>query len=141
VGSLAGAVAGAFYHRRRQAPIGEKAPIPLADDEIAGASAERPAAFPLVPIYWSVTIGAAGLLTLVAIPISDPVAALFIPALGLPLIQLGASLLAALTIAADPAARRDGRAWRRLGWITMGSVLGCAAGFLAMMVMIAALKD
>jgi hypothetical protein len=129
VGSLAGAVAGAFYPRGPRAPAGEKSPIPLADDEIAGTTAERPATFPLGPIYWSVTLGAAGLVPLVAFLSTYTIGdSLLWPAIFLPLIQLGASLLSALAIAAYPAARRDRRTWRRLGWMTLGSVLGCVAG-------------
>jgi hypothetical protein len=127
-GSLAGAVVGTFYPRDSQGPAEDKAASRLADDEIDGPGVEAPAMTPVRSFYWAATLVASILVAWIAALKSDAWGALWVLAFALPLIQLGASLLAALLLAGSPAARGDGRAWRRLKRITVGSVLGFLVG-------------
>jgi hypothetical protein len=113
----------------------------LADDELDGPI--RPLPGPPLPIntlYWTLTAGATCLVFLIMSAANRPEglwAGLFMVALGLPAIQLGVSLLAALILACVPGLRREPAAWKRLGWITLGSVIGCILGIVIMYVIVA----
>jgi hypothetical protein len=81
------------------------------------------------------TLSVALLVFLVGVANGSPTGveqALFILALFLPLVQLGGSVISALVIAGHPQLRREAGAWRRLGWITLGVVVGGVLGFFVM---------
>ena len=140
LGGLAGAAVGSFYPRDPPAPGGTPAPPKLVDDEIDASAREIPAKPPINSIYWSATLVVAVLVTLVAMAkqgLGGIWLALSILALFLPAVQLGGSLLCALVLAYAPGLRQEPRAWRRLGWITVGTVAGCLVGILIMWVVFA----
>ena len=86
-------------------------------------------------------VAVAVLVSVVAIAIQGlngiPIA-LFILVLAFPFIQLGGSVLSALVIASVPDLRREARAWKRLGWITLGTILGCVLGIFIMYLLVVA---
>jgi hypothetical protein len=140
LGSLAGAAVGSFYPPNRATPIEKGAPIKPVDDEFAGPVARAPVWPSARAIYWLATLGAAILVFLATVASSGGdarVEALFILALFLPAIQLGGALLGALVIGAHPTQRREVAAWKRLGWITLGTVGGCVLGLFIMYLFVA----
>ena len=133
VGSLAGALAGSFFPREAH-PSRAQPMAKLRDDEIGGPPGDAPDRSAVRSIYWMVTLGSTVLVSLYAVvqsqlSIEGP---LFALAIFMPAIQLGASVLCLLFLAAIPELRRDARAWRRLGWIALGTIAGAATGILIM---------
>ena len=51
----------------------------------------------------------------------------------LPLVLLGGSVVCAIAIACASRLREDARAWKRLGWITVGILGGTLIGVLLML--------
>jgi hypothetical protein len=137
LGSLAGAAVGSFYPRDRTTPMEKGRPITLGEDEIDEPVTRAPVRPSAKEIYWLATLGVAVLLSLIWIRSSEALLGL---ALFLPLIQLGGSVLCALLIAAHPDQRREARAWKRLGWITLGTVGGCVIGILIMVALVGGWK-
>ena len=135
MGSLAGALAGSFFPREAD-PSRAQPTAKLRDDEIGGPPGEAPDRSAVRSIYWMVTLGAAVLVSLFAVAQSELSieGPLFILAIYMPAIQLGASVLCLFFLSAIPDLSRDARAWRRLGWITLWTIVGAAVGLLAMVI-------
>lgn len=138
VGGLAGAIAGTFYptapraSRLKQAP-----PAGLRDDELGGRTPAVPAGSGSMvkAIYWLST-AALTILAIVVLAMSDAAglgAGSFMVILGLPLVLLGGSAVSAVAIACRPSLRGDAEAWKRLGRIALGIVVGTMIGGLSMM--------
>jgi hypothetical protein len=139
LGSLAGAVFGSFYRLETEIPAEKLPSAKLRDDEIDGPPREVPIKSPVSSIYWLTTLGVSVLVSLYVIARSGPdgiVGVLFVLALCMPAVQLGGSLLSLFIVGANPDANRDGTAWKRLGCITLGSVLGAALGLFIMWAMV-----
>lgn len=138
LGGLAGAIVGT-YHPALPSEAGEEEkgipPVGLRDDELDGPAPPapaRPGPRPLaVPIYWCSATGLT-FLTILGAPLISPQRG---PNLGFglliffgPVVLLGGSVIAALVIAGSPSLRGDVREWKRLGWITLGMVVGTLLG-------------
>ncbi len=135
LGSLAGAAVGSFYLRQGQLPTEKATPEKLRDDELDGPAWEVPDRSSVRSIYWLVTLGVFVLASLVAIVMNGSnnfgAAVVFI-ALFVPALQLGGSLICSMILVGTPSLVRDVNAWKRLGWITLGTVVGCLSGLLIM---------
>jgi hypothetical protein len=133
IGSIAGAIVGSHYPP--SAPS-EKAALAakLRDDELDGIVYAAPVRPTVKPRYWLWTLVVAALVTVITVAIQGqsgfPIA-LGILVMAFPFVQLGASLLCALEIAIRPDLQRAG-VWERLGWITLGEVIGGLLGFFVM---------
>jgi hypothetical protein len=139
VGSLTGAVLGSLSGRRDPAADLEKAPVKFVDDELAGwppPSTPPSVRLPVNGIYWGSVVVVMILVSLyVLTQATFPNAgagALFILAIFLPLIQLGASVVSAFVLACSPSYSRERRAWARLWRITLGTFVGAVVGSLIM---------
>jgi hypothetical protein len=121
LGSLAGAAVGSFHPHEQPDPSGKPSSARLRDDEIEGPpgrGTERSAARSILACMYAIArIGSQGLIALVV----------FLPA-----VLLGGSVLTACIFASIPEVRRDLAAWARLGWITLGTVVGGGMGLLVM---------
>jgi hypothetical protein len=137
LGSITGAIVGSFYPP--PAPGETESPTAkLRDDELDGPARAVPAGPPGTSNYWlstlAVTAGAA-LVSLLVYGLGSLPGVLAGLVVFLPLVQLGGSLLCALVIAVHPQLSRRAGAWERLGWITLGSVVGCVIGIVVMVVL------
>ena len=135
VGSLAGAVLGSFYPREGPSAGAKHAMAKLRDDELDGPAWTRPARSSANSIYWLVTLGVLVLAAMVGSVVSgqfDIGPALFVLALGLPALQLAASLISLLIFASVSEFRHDPRVWKRLASVTLWSIGGCLLGLLIM---------
>jgi hypothetical protein len=135
LGSLAGAAIGSFYARNPPDSGTAKPFDKLRDVELDGPAREQPARFSVNALYWLVTFGGLVLVSMLAAiryGSADIWSILFVPALFLPAIQLGGSLLCMFIIGGTPELRRDIRAWKGLGWITAATIVGCLSGILIM---------
>ncbi len=133
VGSLAGAVAGSFFPREAD-PSRAQPTAKFRDDEIDGPHGEPSDRSAVRSTYWMVTLGGSVLTLMYGfVRLPDSIAGtLVMLAVFVPAIQLAASVLCLLFLWAIPELRRDARAWRRLGWITLGTGVGSAIGVLIM---------
>lgn len=135
LGGLAGAVAGTFYPADAPASQGRKEapPAGLRDDELDRPVAVMPAGpRPVVTrIFW----GASAALAVVTIVVpgvmqveGGPAVGIALLIFGLPLLLLAGSVVAAMVVAgmADPTEKS--REWKRLGWITLGTIVGTLIG-------------
>jgi hypothetical protein len=139
LGSLVGAVAGSFFPREHRDAGVKPSSDRLRDDEIDGPPEPAPGRAAggrdARSIYWWVALGASLLVCMCMTALAGPEglpAGLFALALALPAVLLGGSVLAACFFAAIPEMRRDRAAWARLGWITLGTVVGGGLGLLFM---------
>jgi len=135
VGSLAGAVLGSFFPSEGPSAGAMQASAKLRDDELDGPVRTVPAAPAGTSIYWLSTLAVTVYASVISLLIYG--AGAFPGVLGglmilFPLVQLGGSLLCAFVIAVHPRLHQRAAAWKRLGWITLGSVVGCAIGIVAM---------
>ncbi len=133
IGSVAGAIVGSHYPPSAPSEK-ETFAAKLRDDELDGiayAASVRPS---VKPRYWLWTLVVAALVTVVTVAMQGlagfPIA-LFILVMAFPFVQMGASLLCALEIAIRPDMQRT-VVWKRLGWITLGVIIGGLLGFLVM---------
>jgi hypothetical protein len=127
---------------RGSAASPREAPIKFPDDEIGGWVQEPPFRLPVKRIYWGSVVAVASLVLLYMLlqhvtpmgPGAGPVVtSLFILAFFfLPLVQLGASVLAAIVLACFPYRYQERKAWALLGWITLGTFIGAVIGTLIM---------
>jgi hypothetical protein len=135
LGSLAGAAVGSVFPRDRPPPARKPGPVVLRAGEV-GESEERVAIKRWVnAIYWSATIVVAVLGMWVGdVHLQKTKGGIgflaFTLFFGLPALQLGGNLASAGVIALVLGLRREPRAWRRLGWITLGTVVGGLIGIL-----------
>jgi hypothetical protein len=136
LGGLAGAVAGTFYPADSPASQGRKEapPAGLRDDEL-----DRPvAAVPAGPrpavtrIFWGASAALAVVTILVAPAVTGvkggPAAGIEMLILGLPLVLLAGSAVAAMVVLGKRGPIDKSWEWKRLGWITLGTVVGTLIG-------------
>jgi hypothetical protein len=139
LGSLAGAVAGSFWPADRPSPGGKGAPpAGLVDDDLDGpavATKAGPGPVAATIFWWSVA--ALTLLTIVIPPLisveSGPAIGIALLIFVLPGVLMGGSAVTFVVIAGTPALRGDIREWKRLGWITLGTLAGSLIGVLLML--------
>ena len=135
VGSIVGAVLGSSFPPM---PVpGGKGPTAakLLDDELDGPAPAAPAPSAVPGMFWWGTLTASGLVSLVTVAFQGPTGipmAMVVLVLAFPFVQLGGSLLCALMIARRADLRQGAAPWKRLGWITLGVVVGGVLGFLVM---------
>jgi hypothetical protein len=145
IGGLAGAVVGTFYPRETSAAGGKPPSAKLRDDEIDGPWRAVPARPRVGLIYWMSTLGVSVLACFWAMgSVRErgewPVVCMFILAIFLPAIQLGGSFVTLLIVQSRPE-RSGGRAGlKRLGHITLRSILGAAIGMFVMVLMLITLS-
>jgi hypothetical protein len=139
LGSLAGAVAGSFYPPDPPAAMG-KAPPPagLCDDELdrpADTMPARPRPVASRIFWWStVALSVPWVLFWCLLTIHDDAVFRVLITFGVwPVALPCASVVSAIVLAARPSVRRDTREWKRLGWITLGTVAGALIGWSLMM--------
>jgi hypothetical protein len=134
VGSLSGAAVGSFFPRNREAPGVLKPLDKLRDDEFDAPARAVPAGPWVGSIYWMATLAAIVVTSLWAMtrPSAGVTGTLVILATFMPAVQLGGSVLCLLIIGGNPQLCQDARAWKRLGSVTLGTIIGCLLGILIM---------
>jgi hypothetical protein len=138
VGSLAGAVVGSYRpagtsdRRDKEAP-----PLGLLDDELDRLVAAAPARpRPVVTTIFRRSAIALTVLTLVVPPLISAersaerglTLGLELILFGCPVVLLGGAAVSAFVIAVRPSLRGDVGEWKRLGWITLGILVGALIG-------------
>jgi hypothetical protein len=135
VGSLTGAAIGSFYPRESPSPGDRRPSAKFQYDELDGPPREVASRSPTNSIYWLVTLGMSVLAFMFSMAgrgEADIRSAGVDLAVYIPAIQLGASLFCMLMFGGILELRRDSRVWKRLGFITLWSIVGCLLGYFAM---------
>ncbi|MGP0062765.1 MAG: hypothetical protein ACLQGP_04065 [Isosphaeraceae bacterium] len=137
VGSLTGAAVGSFFPRTRTRPAsGETKPLDKPwDDELAGPTSVVPAAPRVGSMFWMATLGASIVMSWWAM--AQPSTGgfketLLYLAIYMPALQLAGAVICLLIILSIPQLRRDARGWKKLGFITVGAIVGGLLGTLIM---------